>query len=107
MAWSIGDDEFPFGGREISVSHIDRDALFSLGPQAVGNQRRVELSTGGSMNLAFVFKLRKLILVDHLAIVQETSNQGAFPIVDAAASNEPKQLFAFVLFQVCQDVLGD
>ncbi len=33
---SVRDDELPMRGREIPVGHVDRDALFTLGAQSVG-----------------------------------------------------------------------
>jgi hypothetical protein len=38
MAWRIRNDEFSLWGREISISHIDGDALFTLGLQSVGKE---------------------------------------------------------------------
>jgi hypothetical protein len=48
-----------------------------------------------------------LIFVQHFAIVKQPTNQRALAIVDAAASDEAQELFAFMLFQVSQDVLGN
>ena len=31
----VGEDEFAFGRGEVTVRHVDRDALFTLCPQAV------------------------------------------------------------------------
>src|SRR5436305_10493635 len=38
-------------GREIAVSHVDRDALLSLGLEAVGQQREVDLLASGALVL--------------------------------------------------------
>ena len=57
MAWGIGDDEFSFGRREISVGHIDGDALFAFGSETIGHQGRIEFTSGGTVDFAFVFEL--------------------------------------------------
>ncbi len=37
----VGNDEFPLGSGEVAVGNVDGDALFPLGPQAVGDQSQV------------------------------------------------------------------
>ena len=49
VAGAVGDDEFPLGGREIAVRHVDGDALLALGLEAVGEQRGVEVAAGGAV----------------------------------------------------------
>ncbi len=39
----------------------------------------------------------RLILVDHLGIVQQAPDQGALAVVDVAAGEEAQQFLAFVL----------
>ena len=41
VARSVGDDELALRRREVAVRHVDRDALLTLGPKAVGEQRQV------------------------------------------------------------------
>ena len=42
VARRIRDDEAPLRGGEVAIGHIDRDPLLALGPQAVGQQRKVQ-----------------------------------------------------------------
>ena len=43
VAGRIGDDELAPRRREVAVGHVDRDALFALGAQAVGEQREIDV----------------------------------------------------------------
>jgi hypothetical protein len=38
MTRRVGEDELAFRGRKVPVRDVDRDALFALGLQAVGEQ---------------------------------------------------------------------
>lgn len=107
MAGGIGDDELSFCGRKVSVRHIDRDTLLAFGAQAVGHERGIEAAAGRSVDFAFCLELGNLVFVEHLAVVEQASDQGAFSVVDASAGDEAEQFFAFVLLEVSQDILGD
>ena len=41
---AVGDDELAVRGGGVAVGHVDGDALFALGPQAVGDERQVDLA---------------------------------------------------------------
>ena len=61
VARCIGDDELSLGRCKIAVRHIDRDALFAFGTQAIGQQTEVSgfeaLLFAGSLNrLELIFK---------------------------------------------------
>ena len=107
MAGGIGDDEFPFGGREVAVGYVDRNALFAFRAKPVCDESRVKTTAGGSVNLAFVLKLSDVIFVEHLAVVEQAADEGAFTVIDASAGDETKKFFMFVLFEVSEDILGD
>jgi len=62
MAGSIRDDELTAGGREVTIGNIDRDALFALGPQAIGEVSEVDLTVTGDIGGAL--EGRQLILHD-------------------------------------------
>lgn len=98
MPWGIGDDKFAFFGREIAIGHVDGDALFALGLQAVHQQRQIELLALGADAFAVAVQRRQLILVDLAGIVQQATDQGAFAVVDAAAGQKAQQ--ALVLLRV-------
>lgn len=49
----VGDDEFPLGRGEIAVGDVDRDALLTLGAQAVGDQGQVRVVVSAFLGGAF------------------------------------------------------
>ena len=54
MAWAIGDDE-------ITLSHVNRNALLALGLQAVDQQRQVNFLVGGVKFLTVFLNRREVI----------------------------------------------
>src|SRR5260370_4139734 len=74
VSWSIGNDEFAPRRREIAVSHVDGDALFAFGTQAIGEQRKIDWSSR-AVDAALLHR-SKLIFVHGLGIVQETPDEG-------------------------------
>lgn len=75
--------------------------------QAIGHEGGVKATAGRSVYFALGLKLGDLVLIEHLAVVEQASDQGALSVVDASAGDEAEQLFAFVLLEVGQDILGD
>ena len=74
---------------EISVGHVDRDALFPFRAQAVGEQRQV-----GAVGTAVVTGARhrvELVFEDRLRVEQEPSDQGGFAVVDAAGGGDAQR----------------
>ena len=103
----VGDDELPPVGREIAVGDVDRDALLPLVLQAVGEQREIDILAGGAIPRGVLADGGKLILVDHLRLVEEPADERALAVVDAAAGDEPQHRLVLVAAQVLADVLGD
>ncbi|OIQ75502.1 hypothetical protein GALL_428320 [mine drainage metagenome] len=85
----VGNDEFSPGGGEVAVGHVDGDALFALGLQAVGEQRQVR-----ALGALFVFHVEggvELILEHPLGVDQKASDQGGFAVIHAASGGEAQQ----------------
>src|SRR6185369_6272661 len=80
MARRVADDELAAGRGEIAVSHVDGDALFAFGRQAVGEQRQV--------GFARALHASQLVLQHRLAVHQQPADQGALAVVDRATSDE-------------------
>ena len=80
MAGCVGNDELARFGVEVAVRHVNRDALFALGLQAVGQQRQIGLPA--------TLHASELVLQHGFAVDQQATNQRAFAVVDAAASDE-------------------
>ena len=107
MTWGVGDNEFPFSSRKIAIGDIDGDALFAFGLEAVGQQGRIKLRVGRAMPDRVFFHRLKLILIDHLGVVQETANQGALAVIHTAAGQEAQQVLALMLGEVGFDIGRD
>ena len=69
VSWGVGDDEFAFWRAEIAVGHINCDALFALGFQAIGQTGQIQ-----SAACAAFVKLRHLVGEQGLAVVQQAAN---------------------------------
>ena len=98
VAGRIGNDEFPFRGGKIPISHVDGDALLAFGPQAIGEQRQVHLFVAPAPRS--FFHGFELILENGFGIVQQATDQGAFSIVHAAGRGKPQQLHIQISFVV-------
>jgi hypothetical protein len=85
----IGHDELASRRREVAISHVDGDALFSLGAQAVGQKREVDvlIAARGARGGNGVV----LILEDGLAVIQQTPDERAFSVVNTACGRKPQQ----------------
>jgi len=65
VTWRVGDDELTPGRGEIAVSDVDGDLLFTLGLQAVDQERKIERpSPRGSGSPGIMLDGVYLILVD-------------------------------------------
>ena len=63
----VGNDEFAFVGREVAVSHVDGNALFTFGLESVAQQCIVNLSgTGVTYASRVAFEGRELVFVEFL-----------------------------------------
>ena len=103
----VGDDELALLGGEVAVGDVDRDPLLALGLETVGEERRVEEAVRVADGDRVAGDRRELVLVDHLAVVEETADEGALAVVDRAAGQEAEQLLALVAVEVGVDVLLD
>jgi len=85
---SVGDDELAPRRGEITVGHVDGDALFALGAQSVGEQRKVEpaVRLGGFANA------RELVFVDRAGIVKQAPDQRRLAVVYAAGGGKAQEI---------------
>ena len=104
VSGTVGDDETALVCAEVAVGHVDGDALFALGVEAIEQQRVVDLLTLRSMPLAVARERGKLVVEQVLAFVQQPADQRALAVVDAATGNEAQARLGFVLRQVADDV---
>ncbi|MCY1228785.1 hypothetical protein D9M72_411190 [compost metagenome] len=101
----VGDDELALVGGKEAVGHVDGDALFALGGQAVHQQGEVEVFALRAHLLRVGFELRQLVLEQHLRLIQQPADQRALAVVDAAAGDEAQQALALLGTQVVCDVV--
>ena len=107
VAGRVGDDELAPGGGEVAVGDIDGDALLALRLQAIDQERKVHAAPLGADGAAVLANGFELILVDHPRVVQQTANQRALAVIDAAAGEKTEDFLALVLLEVSEDVRLD
>ena len=83
MTGSVGDDEFSFSGRKVSIRNVDRDALFAFFFETVGEECWVKATAGRAVLCGVFFDRGERVFVDQFCVVEESPNERAFPIVDA------------------------
>ena len=89
VPWRVGDDEAAVRRGEVAMCDVDRDALLALGSQAVGQQCKVALAV--AVPPAGLLDRSELILEHGLGVVQETTDQRALAVVDAAGGRDAKR----------------
>ncbi len=89
VAGRIGDDELPLRRREVTVRDVDRDALFALGAEAVGQKSKIDM-TAAAVCRSFG-NAGKLVLVDALRIVKQASDERTFAVIDAAGCGKTQE----------------
>ena len=86
----VGELEAARGGDERPVRDVDRDPLLALGPEAVGQQREVDVAVAAA--LARLLDVLELVGHDLLRVVEQPADQRRLAVVDGAAGDEPQQL---------------
>jgi hypothetical protein len=81
---------FRFGVGEVAVRHVDRDALLPLGPQAVGEQREVDVVLAAF--LADPLDRLDLVGEDGLRVVEQAADERALAVVDGPRRREPQDV---------------
>jgi hypothetical protein len=97
VAWGIGDDEFPFQRGEVPVGHVNRDALFPLGAQSVGELCEIDPGVAGDRC--------NVIVIYVVGVVEESADECRLAVVDAAGRGEPEQFLPALGGEECIDTL--
>ena len=93
MAGGVCDDELtPIGGKE-SIGDVDGNSLLALGREAVDQQGEINILALGTDPLGVNFQDSKLVLVNHLRIVKQSSDEGRFAVIYTSAREESQQSF--------------
>jgi len=90
MPGAIRENELPARGREVAVGDVDRNALFALGAEAVGEEREV----GDEVAAAFARALHgvPLILENGFRVEEQAADERALAVVDIAAGDESEEV---------------
>ena len=82
----VRDDEFPFRCGEVAVGDIDRDSLFALGLEAIGEEGEVHiLITAAARGFLHGFEL---VFEDGFGIVKKAADESGFAVIDGASGGE-------------------
>src|SRR5579864_392499 len=90
MPGSISNNEMAARCGEVTVSHVNGDALLPFRTQSIGNERKVQRATG-PVDAALMYRFQ-LIFVHTPGFVQKPSDKGRLSIVYASRSAETQQL---------------
>ena len=86
----VRDDKFPFRCGEVAVGDIDRDALFALGFEAIGEEGEVYVFiTAAARGFLHGFEL---VFEDGFGIVKEAADESGFAVIDGAGGSEAKEV---------------
>ena len=104
VAGRVRNNELAPRRREVAVRHIDRDALFALRAQAVGQQRKIDLAGRGG---AFAFNRPHLVLVDRLRVVEQPPDERRLAVVHAARRGKAQQILLALLRKEIRSRIGE
>ena len=107
MAGGIGHDELaPVRGEE-PIGDVNGDALLALRRQAIDQEGEVDLSALGAHPSGVRLQGCKLVLEDHLGVIEQPPDQGRLAVIHRAAGQEAKEALGLMRLQVGVDVGGD
>ncbi len=86
----VGELEAAARGDERAVGDVDRDPLLALGPQAVGEQRQVDVAVAAAQR--GLLDVLELVGEDLLGVVEQPAEQRRLAVVDRARGHEPQEL---------------
>ncbi|CNV32608.1 Uncharacterised protein [Salmonella enterica subsp. enterica serovar Bovismorbificans] len=84
MARRVGDNKFSFFRGEIAVRDVNSNALLTLGLQPIDQQRQIEFFSLRAMTFTVIMQRRELIFINLQGIVQQTTYQRTFTVINAA-----------------------
>jgi hypothetical protein len=90
MARRVGNDEFPARRGKVAVGHVDRDALLTLGAEAVGEESQIHNGVAAASR-AFLDGY-ELVLENALGIIKQASNESGFAVINRTGGGEAKKI---------------
>ncbi|MNC33035.1 hypothetical protein D3C75_814160 [compost metagenome] len=100
MPRRVGNNKLTFFRREITVCHVDSNALLALGLQTIHQQGQIQFFTLRTVTFAVGMQGRKLIFINLASVMQQAANQRTFAVIDAAAGQETQQAFMLLRVQI-------
>jgi hypothetical protein len=90
VAGRVGELEAPPWRDERAVGDVDRDPLLALRPEAVGEEREIDVLVAAAAR--DVLDVLELVDEDLLRVVEQPADQRRLAVVDGAAGDEPQEL---------------
>ena len=98
---SVSNDKFAVIGREVTIGHINRNALFAFGLQPIQQQSIINVFSCITQPFTIAFQRIELVFIQFLAIEQQTPDQCRLSIVYRTCRQQTQQIFLFVFIQKC------
>ena len=90
VAGGVGDDELASRRGEVAVGHVDGDALFAFGAQAVGEIGEVDLAV--ARDVGGTLEGFELVFHQRLGVVEQAADERGFAVVHAATGVEAQEI---------------
>jgi hypothetical protein len=103
VSGTIGNDEFPPVCAEVTVGHIDGDALFAFGFESVEQEGIVDILACMAHAFAVALECCQLVFVNHFTVEHQSANQRGFAVVDRSGRKDAEEVFLFVLVKEGQN----
>src|ERR1700712_3525846 len=100
MAWGVSDDELAALSAEVAIGDVDRDALLALCGQAVDQEREVQRVALRALLDRVGSECGELVLEDRFGLIEESPDEGALAIIDAATGDEAQHRLVLVGVEV-------
>ena len=86
----VGNDELTARGGKVTVSHVDRDALFALGAEPIGEQREVDHGIAAAAG-TFLHRAQ-LVLENALRVVEQAADKRRLAVIDRTSSGKTEKV---------------
>ena len=87
---AVGDDELAMGRGGVAIGHVDGDALFALGPQAVGDEGKVDLAEAAV--LARRLNGGQLVVEELAGVEEKPADERALAVVHRSDGGEAEEV---------------
>src|SRR5690606_17291676 len=92
VAWRVGADEPAHPGSEVAVGDVDGDALLAFAGEPVEQQGQIGLLPVRAPPTAEAVEPAERVACHLPCVDEETAEQGALAVIDAATADEAQQV---------------